>query len=77
MKKKILSIATACLFTAGILLSLSENDHGHISLIEKTHAEVSPYLYQTYDAICPDGTHIIVCGQGNSTCIPLGVCPGM
>jgi hypothetical protein len=77
MKKKILAVATACLFTAGTLLSLSENQHGQISLIEKTQAEVSPYLYQTYWAICPDGiTRIILCGQGYDTCIPDGMCPG-
>lgn len=78
MKKKILSVATACLFAAGLLLSFSENQHGQISLIGKTQAEVSPYLYQTYWAICPDGTtEIILCGQGYDTCMPSGMCPGM
>ena len=72
-----LNISTGCLILASIFLSFSMNSNGEISLTEKTQArKVEPDTRKGYTAICPDGkTAIWVCGVGQSTCSPFGICP--
>ena len=70
MKKKVLGIATVCLFTAGNFLSLSQNSDGSFSLVKNAKSETEPQNLKPYLWTCPNSAVIIVCGAGFTSCTP-------
>ena len=70
--KTSLKFFAAIVFASTLFVNLSFDSSGHFSLFSK--AKAVERIFQPYNATCPNMTVILVCGQGNTTCVPHGTC---
>jgi hypothetical protein len=76
MRKLSLALATTALFTGAFFFSFSSDSNGGLHFFKKANAK--GLTWQLYDIPCPGSEGVIlICGPGpNSTCFPIGSCPG-